>query len=278
MKIYASSSVTIKLDEYVEILIRTCNYNIDEAETRRWEIEYQITQRCNPIVMKAGSSGTIKLKNVLQRQEIERFVNNRLQLISIIKRRRGNSGNTQWIVNYIVSNQGNVYITAIKCYNTFYGSLGYQGSQKIVNECVGKCVRKYGLKEPIEKSNVTLMENTLRHIIQKHIRKTLLEYREKAVGKYTAIDGDGLKWQADSIIQFGWYNNIRMYDSDDDTYCLMRRYENGMYFFTKIVDAPELGKDETKFVPVKAKDVPSVILRDARSLIRLQTKEHNLLC
>ena len=35
------------------------------------------------------------------------------------------------------------------------------------------------------------------------------------------------------------------------------RCKNGMYFFTKIADAPELGKDETKFVPVKAKDVPS---------------------
>lgn len=56
------------------------------------------------------------------------------------------------------------------------------------------------------------------------------------------------------------------------------RCKNGMYFFTKIADAPELGKDETKFVPVKAKDVPSVILQDARALIRLQTKVHNLLC
>ena len=228
--------------------------------------------------MKAGSSGTIKFKSVLQRQEVERFVNNRLQLMSVIKRRKGNCGNTQWIVNYIVSNEGNVYITAIKCYNAFYESLACQSLQKIINECVGKCVRKYGLKEPIEKNNVTLMENTLRHIIQKHIRETLMEYREKAVGKYTTIDGDGIKWQADSIIQFGWYNNIRMYDSDDDTYCLMRRCKNGMYFFTKIVDAPELGKDETKFIPVKAKDVPSVILRDARSLIRLQTKARNLLC
>lgn len=143
MKIYVSSSVIVKLDEYVEFLMRTCHYNIDEAETRRWEIEFQVNQQCNPILMKSGSYGTLKFKSVLQRQEIERFVNNRSQLMRIIKRRRGNRGNTQWIINYIVSNQGNVYITAIKCYNTFSESLTYKGLQQLINECVDRCLRKW---------------------------------------------------------------------------------------------------------------------------------------
>lgn len=39
--------------------------------------------------------------------------------MKIIKKRKGNKGNTQWNVDYMVSNQGNVYITSIKCYNTF---------------------------------------------------------------------------------------------------------------------------------------------------------------
>lgn len=120
MKIYVSSSVSVKLDEYVEFLMKTCHYNIDEAEARRWEVEYQVNQHCNPILMKSGSSGTIKFKSVLQRQEIERFANNRSELLRIIKRRRGKRGNTQWNVSYIVSNQGNVYITAINCYNSIY--------------------------------------------------------------------------------------------------------------------------------------------------------------
>ena len=150
MKTYVSSSVTVKLDEYVEFLMRTCLYNIDEAEIRRWEVEYQINQRCNPILMKASSSGILKFKSVLQRQEIERFVNNRSQLMRIIKRRRGNRGNTQWNVDYIVSNQGNVYITAIKCYNTFSESLNYNGLQQLINECVSHCLRKY-LRENINK-------------------------------------------------------------------------------------------------------------------------------
>lgn len=120
MRIYVSSSVSVKLDEYVEFLMKTCHYNIDEAEARRWEVEYQVNQHCNPILMKSGSSGTIKFKSVLQRQEIERFANNRSELLRIIKRRRGKRGNTQWNVSYIVSNQGNVYITAINCYNSIY--------------------------------------------------------------------------------------------------------------------------------------------------------------
>lgn len=120
MKIYVSSSVSVKLYEYVEFLMKTCHYNIDEAEARRWEVEYQVNQHCNPILMKSGSSGTIKFKSVLQRQEIERFANNRSELLRIIKRRRGKRGNTQWNVGYIVSNQGNVYITAINCYNSIY--------------------------------------------------------------------------------------------------------------------------------------------------------------
>ena len=74
MKIYVSSSVSVKLDEYVDFLMKTCHY---KAEARRWEVEYQVNQHCNPILMKSGSSGTIKFKSVLQRQEIEQYsVNN----------------------------------------------------------------------------------------------------------------------------------------------------------------------------------------------------------
>lgn len=57
MKIYVSSSVSVKLDEYVDFLMKTCHY---KAEARRREVEYQVNQHCNPILMKSGSSGTIK--------------------------------------------------------------------------------------------------------------------------------------------------------------------------------------------------------------------------
>lgn len=148
MKIYVSSSVSVKLDEYVEFLMKTCHYNIDEAEVRRWEVEYQVNQHCNPILMKSGSSGTIKFKSVLQRQEIERFANNRSELLRIIKRRRGKRGNTQWNVSYIVSNQGNVYITAINCYNGIYENTFF-------------------------KTNLLIKEYQLRSIIRETIRRLL---------------------------------------------------------------------------------------------------------
>ena len=148
MKIYVSSSVSVKLDEYVEFLMKTCHYNIGEAEARRCEVEYQVNQHCNPILMKSGSSGTIKFKSVLQRQEIERFTNNRSELLRIIKRRRGKRGNTQWNVSYIVSNQGNVYITAINCYNGIYENTFF-------------------------KTNLLIKESQLRSIIRETIRRLL---------------------------------------------------------------------------------------------------------
>ena len=148
MRIYVSSSVSVKLYEYVEFLMKTCHYNIDEAEARRWEVEYQVNQHCNPILMKSGSSGTIKFKSVLQRQEIERFANNRSELLRIIKRRRGKRGNTQWNVSYIVSNQGNVYITAINCYNGIYENTFF-------------------------KTNLLIKESQLRSIIRETIRRLL---------------------------------------------------------------------------------------------------------
>ena len=143
MAIYVSSSVIVKQDEYVEFLMRNCRYNLDEAETRRWEIEYQIWQHCSPVLMKAGTSGTIKFRTVLQRQEIERFVGNRLQLSKIIKRRKGTKGDTQWKVGYCVSNSGDVFILTMECYNTFSENLAYNIMKQYINECVNKCIRQY---------------------------------------------------------------------------------------------------------------------------------------
>ena len=65
MAIYVSSTVIVKMDEYVEFLMKTCHYSIDEAETRRWEVEYQVNQHCNPVLMKAGSSGTIRYRKCI---------------------------------------------------------------------------------------------------------------------------------------------------------------------------------------------------------------------
>ena len=68
----------------MEFLKKSCLYSLDKAETRRWEVKYQMNQRCSPILMKPNTSGTIMFKSVLQRQEIERHANNRDELIRII--------------------------------------------------------------------------------------------------------------------------------------------------------------------------------------------------
>ena len=85
---------------------------------------------------------------------------------------------------------------------------------------------------------------------------------------FEVVDGDGLKHTCDSLQKFGLYQIFRIYDSDDITYCLMRRCDNGKYFYTTIVDAPELGKNETKFKPLSHKEVPRSIFLDSLSLIR----------
>lgn len=146
MTIYVLSSVKQKEYEYVDFLIKNCGYNIDEAETKYQEVEYQIKRHCSPILMKAGSSGTIKFKSVLQRQEIERFVNDRSQLMRIINRRKGKKGITQWVVDYVVSVNGDVFITAIKCYNTF-------------------------TEEMVSKKEILINESQLRSIIRETIRR-----------------------------------------------------------------------------------------------------------
>ena len=140
--IYFSKNVNNRLDEYAAFLRHNASYTIEEAEVRRWEVEFQISRNCNSILMKAGSSGTLKFKSVLQRQEIERFLNNRSQLKSIIKRRNGKVGNTQWSVNYAVSNQGNVYITSINYHNIFSESQE-ERLQDIINECVDKSLKEW---------------------------------------------------------------------------------------------------------------------------------------
>ncbi len=147
MRIYVSKGVLMKIDEYVEFLTRTCTYSIDEADTRRWEIEYQINYHCNPILMKPNTSGTMNFKSVLQRQEITRFLNNHSQLMRIINRRKGNKGNTQWKVDYIVSNNGDVFNTSIQCYNTF--------------------------SENKENDRIMLDESRIRHIIRETLKRYL---------------------------------------------------------------------------------------------------------
>ena len=142
MAIYVSSRVTVKQDEYVDFLMKSCNYNLLEAETRRQEIEYQINQRCNPILMKPNTSGTLVFKSVLQRQEIARYANNRVRLINLIRRRKGSRGNTQWKIGYCVSSSGDVFILSMEFYNMFSEGINKELLKQIITETIEQYLRR----------------------------------------------------------------------------------------------------------------------------------------
>lgn len=61
---------------------------------------------------------------------------------------------------------------------------------------------------------------------------------------------------------------VRMYidgsntDHIQPTYCLFKRKDNGKYFWATIVDAPEIGPKETKFLIVPSSSLPQEILQD----------------
>ena len=125
-------------------------------------IEYQIKRRC--VSLKYGSKGRLKFKSVLQRQEIERYSDNKGELIKRIHRRKGNKGNTQLVVDYIVSNQGNVYITNIKCYNTFSENQEYDQLKHLITETIRETLRERKetnkMKSHILKEGVQYNKNT----------------------------------------------------------------------------------------------------------------------
>lgn len=126
---------------------------------------------------------------------------------------------------------------------------------------------------------IKLNETTLRSIIRESICKILHESCTTwKIDKYTVMDGNYLaKSTAPSLPQFGFFYEIRMYDSPEDTYCLMMRDDNKSPFMTKVVDAPELGENETKFEPVLPKDIPTPIYRDVQLLLRKARTQHNYL-
>lgn len=119
------------------------------------------------------------------------------------------------------------------------------------------------------KQVVKLTESQLRGMIEKHLKKVLNEMREPVgkIGEFEIIDGSWGTYRCESLKDFEPFNDVRMYYSDEHTYCLMRREDNGTFFFAEIVPAPELGKNETKFEPKRPSEVPNKILRDAKNYL-----------
>lgn len=116
---------------------------------------------------------------------------------------------------------------------------------------------------------IRLDETGLKEMIAESLREALNEIFEPVgkIDEFEIIDGSWGTKRCDSLKNFGYYNDVRMYYSNEHTYCLMRREDNGTFFFAEIVPAPELGKNETKYEPKRPSDIPNKILRDAKKFL-----------
>lgn len=120
---------------------------------------------------------------------------------------------------------------------------------------------------------IRITESEIRDMVRESVERILESQREK-IGDYEIMNGDCFtKNYAPSLKEFGAFLEIRMYYSKHHTYCLHCRYDDGMLFWTEIVPAPELGKNQTKYRPISVSKVPSIILHDARALFRKLKKE-----
>lgn len=144
----------------------------------------------------------------------------------------------------------------------------------------------------------TLSESQLRYVITSTIKEAINKVYSKAIsdsesekkvygclsrdfgpskgkiGEFKYINGDLGSHTCEWLHKFGRYNDVRMYISLKHTYCLMRREDNGTFFFTEIVPAPEIGEDETKFQAKRPHEVPPILLKDARFLLQKAKSRH----
>lgn len=142
--------------------------------------------------------------------------------------------------------------------------------------------RKLSLEGKNKHNTISITESEIRDMVRESAIRLISESETDTteyIGEYEVIDGwgEGVEYLAPSLKQFGIFNDIRMYLSKTHTYCLHKRIDNGKYFFSEIVPAPELGKDETKYVPCHLSEIPSVIRQDALRLLRILRKLRNVI-
>lgn len=130
---------------------------------------------------------------------------------------------------------------------------------------------------------IRITESEIRDMVRESVSKILSEEVkcDYYVGKYEVVNGldeyDITPHLYLSMKRFGWTYHVKMYFSEDESYCLLRRKDNRKLFFAKIIPAPELGEKETKFVPCRPKDVPHIIRQDAQLCLSHSSKRvHNM--
>ena len=127
-------------------------------------------------------------------------------------------------------------------------------------------------------ASITKAEPQSGNLFQQCACEVLSEERRK-IGEYEVIEGSGIMGtcRAPSIKQFGWFAELCMYYSKAHTYCLHLRKKTDKGFFCEIVPAPELGENETKYVPRHLSEIPVAIRQDALQMILVQKMWRNRL-
>lgn len=134
--------------------------------------------------------------------------------------------------------------------------------------------RKLSLEEKNKHNTISIMESDIRNMVRESVIRIISEAMinghtfavEKQLGKWKCIDGIYADYDFSEFGKKDYCQDVRMYmdtTAPKDvpaTYCLFRRIDNGKYFYAKIVMAPELGPNETKFLLMRRSEVPWKIL------------------
>ena len=120
----------------------------------------------------------------------------------------------------------------------------------------------------------SLNEDKLRRIITKTITQMLKEElnrnNPRKIGNWKCIPSNGYEFHdipsKGKCVGIAMYVNNTTNEKIPPTYCLFRRGSNGKYFYATIVDAPEKGPKETKFLTVPVSNVPQEIRKDLHNL------------
>ena len=111
---------------------------------------------------------------------------------------------------------------------------------------------------------IWITESEIRNMVRESVECIIAEEYPNVfqIGKWKCVVGGDIY----EIEGKGDCQGIRMYmdmsSKDKTTFCLFKRRDNGKFFYSTIVPAPERGPRETKFLTVPVSKVPREIRQD----------------
>lgn len=119
------------------------------------------------------------------------------------------------------------------------------------------------------KRTIRLTKTELKGIIAESVKR-ILSVAPHKIGNWERVPSNGYEFHdipsKGKCVGIAMYVNNTTNEKIPPTYCLFRRGSNGKYFYATIVDAPEKGPKETKFLTVPVSNVPQEIRKDLHNL------------